>query len=414
MTSRDRWLLPDGIDELLPQQARMAEKARRKVIDLFGSWGYQLVMPPLVEFADSLLVGVGEDLANHSFRLTDQISGRLLAIRPDITAQVARLDAHSMKAKGVNRLCYAGSVLHAKPKSLAASRCPILAGAEIYGDASIQADVEVVSLMLSALTTIDSVDGGEATTRKAKSLHRLTLDIGHVGIYRAIENELRKRCPEITHEGLAQLFDAVQRKSRPDLQSIVPALVNDKLMAELLTALPGWCGDVSTVTKARASLEKLNDDSLLVALEQVEFLANVVTQRFPDVNVYFDLAELRGYDYHTGLVFAAYASDFGVALANGGRYDELGQVFGSARPATGFNTDVKALVQLMPIESTSADDVVAAPAILDNEPDEAGAALWKVVCELRASGETVVFASEEDYASYARKVIFKNGHWLVQ
>jgi len=404
MTRQDRWLLPDGIEELLPRQAAQAEQLRRRVLDLFASWGYQLVMPPLVEFTDSLLVGVGEDLAHHSIRLTDQISGKSMAIRPDITSQVARIDAHSMKSDGVNRLCYAGSVLHALPKSIAASRCPILAGAEIYGNASIDADIEVVLLMLEMLQHI----GGA---------RELTLDIGHSEIYRSVEAEIRRRIPEVTAGQLKFIFDAVQRKSIPDLQNLVASVINDEQLTGIILALPMLCGGVGVLSDAQKLLAPLGE-SVESAMKQVETLAQVVSQRFPSVNVYLDLAELRGYEYHTGLVFAAFAEGFGTALANGGRYDDLGAVFGRARPATGFNTDIKSLTKLLGDHGDGSDigRSIAAPIKFDDETVnvESQKQFWALVEDLRTRGERVVFVNDDEANTYARCLVIENDQWIVR
>lgn len=404
MTRQDRWLLPDGIEELLPRQAAQAEQLRRQVLDLFATWGYQLVMPPLVEFTDSLLVGVGEDLAHHSFRLTDQISGKPMAIRPDITSQVARIDAHSMKSDSVNRLCYAGSVLHALPKSFAASRCPILAGAEIYGNASIDADIEAVLLMLEMLQQI----GGKRA---------LTLDIGHSEIYRSVEAEIQRCIPEITPGQLKLIYDAVQRKSVPDLQTLVASLINDRQLAEVILALPMLCGSVRVLPEARQLLSPLGE-SVDSAIQQIETLVQVVGQRFPSVNVYLDLAELCGYEYHTGLVFAAFAEGFGAALANGGRYDDLGAVFGRARPATGFNTDIKNLIKLSGDykDSEEIGRTIAAPVSFEDATtdDESQVQFWAVVAGLRTSGERVVFVEYEEASTYERYLARENGQWIIR
>lgn len=411
MSNRNRWLLPDGIDELLPAQAKLAEQLRRDVLDLFSLWGFQLVMPPLIEFADSLLVGMGEDLANHSFRLTDQLSGKPLAIRADITSQVARIDAHSLKVSGVNRLCYAGTVLHALPKSLAASRCPILAGAEIYGDASVDADIEIISLMLETLQKMDeryAIQNGAE-----KTLHKLTLDIGHIQIYRALELQIKERSTSASSIALSAIFDALQRKSLPDLKNLLAEHIADKDLSSALLSLPSLCGGKDVIEQAAKKLAFLGEP-LRIALEEIRQVASVIENRFPQVGLYFDLSELRGYDYHTGLVFAAYADGIGSALANGGRYDELGSAFGAARPATGFNTDIKSLLTLVFSENNIASDdlsqntaAVAAPRI-DN------AALWKAVCEMRAQGQAVILVDEKNLNKYAKRLVQRGEHWVTE
>lgn len=409
MTIQDKWLLPEGVDELLPERAAVAESMRRSILDLFKSWGYQLVMPPLIEFTDSLLIGLGEDIAMQSFRLTDQVSGKPMAVRADITSQVARIDVHSMQAKGVNRLCYAGSVLHALPKALAASRCPILAGAELYGDADIVADIEIVSLMLETLQTVER-EYSVAQKNGSKAMQRLTLDLGHVAIYQAIVAALKAKAPSISRDALADLFDAVQRKSVPDLALLVPAHIKDKALADIFYALPTLCGNIEVLKTARAIFAPLGK-VVTAALDQMYTIADTITQRFPEVALYLDLGELRGYEYHTGLVFAAYADGFGSALANGGRYDEVGKVFGRARAATGFNTDVKALINYLLPDGNSLESqqtaVIAAPHHNDVE-------LWNAIAELRKQAEVVVSVSDAGFAQYKRRLVKSQNGWVVE
>ncbi len=390
MTGVDRWMLPEGVDELLPAQARVAERMRRDLLDLFASWGYQLVMPSLIEFTDSLLIGLGQDVDIQTFRLTDQISGKPMAVRADITPQAARIDAHSMQARDVNRLCYAGSVLHARPQALLASRCPIQVGAELYGDASSNADIEMMSLMLETL--------------RAARIESLTLDLGHVDIVRTIMQVLRSRCPAFNDDRQAQLFDALQRKSIPDLQRLSSELQLDDQAQSVLLALPGLCGGVSVLVEARHVL--LGDfAAALPAIDQLEQVASCLQSRFDGVDLYLDLAELRGYDYHTGLVFAAYTDGYGRALANGGRYDEIGEVFGAARPATGFNTDLKALVDL------SEDQGVDGCADAIHAPQDNCETLWQAVCRLRRDGETVIYGDRQGQCT--RQLVANGDQWDV-
>ena len=322
----DHWQLPDGVEEVLPAQAEAVERLRRQLLDLFHAWGYRLVIPPLVEFTESLLVGLGEDLDLTTFKLTDQISGRTLGIRADITPQVARIDAHSIADEGVTRLCYAGSTLHTRPKSPFASRSPIQLGAELYGDDSVGADVEVVCMMLATL--------------EAAGLSGITLDLGHVGIYEAVLLHA-----ELEEAREATVFDALQRKSVPDLIQALEGV--DPGTTALIIALAKLHGDESILDDARALYAETVPDALL-GLDTLQQVARTIRRQQPDLDIYFDLAELRGYNYHTGLVFAAYVPGVGEALANGGRYNDVGAVFGRARPATGFAADLKALMALVP------------------------------------------------------------------
>lgn len=377
---QDRWLLPDGIEEVLPESAAKVELLRRRLLDLYASWGYQQVIPPLVEFTESLLIGLGADIDLLTFRITDQVSGRSMGIRADITPQVARIDAHSLAADGVSRFCYAGSVLHTRASSLQRSRSPIMLGAELYGDASQQADIEIISLMLETL--------------KAAGVTGITLDLGHVAIYR----ELLAKCGLDSDQEQA-VFDALQRKSMPDLELALAGVGNAERSQQLLD-LAHAHGDQSVLDK----IDWAGD--AVAALREV---AQAVTARYPDVDVYFDLAELRGYHYHTGLVFAAYVAGHGQALANGGRYDDVGEVFGRPRPATGFNTDLKALLtQLSDRASPAPAGAISAPAGQD-------AALWAKLSELRDDGEVVVTSlSGEIDPRCTRHLVQKGDKWTVE
>ena len=380
----DHWQLPDGVEEVLPAQAEVVERLRRQLLDLFHVWGYRLVIPPLVEFTESLLVGLGEDLDLTTFKLTDQISGRTLGIRADITPQVARIDAHSMADEGVTRLCYAGSTLHTRPKSPFASRSPIQLGAELYGDDSVGADVEVVSVMLATL--------------EAAGLSGITLDLGHVGIYEAVV--LRAGLEEARE---ATVFDALQRKSVPDLIQALEGI--DPGTTALIIALAKLHSDESILDDARALYAETVPDAL-VGLDTLQQVARTIRRQRPDLDIYFDLAELRGYHYHTGLVFAAYVPGVGEALANGGRYNDVGAVFGRARPATGFATDLKALMALVPDVAESG--AISLPAV-DNEM------LLLRAQALREAGEVVIqsFSGEVD-PRCDRELVEVEGQWLIR
>lgn len=414
MMNQDRWQLPDGVDELLPQQASAAEIMRRAALDLFASWGYAQIEPPLIEFTDSLLIGMGDDIALQSFRLTDQVSGRPMAVRADISAQAARIDAHSMQAKDVNRLCYAGAVLHARPSPLAASRCPIMVGTELFGEPSVDGDIEVASLMLDSLRAVESALNDQSCS--SRQLQRLTIDLGHVAIYRALTTRITQCNPNCSDDSLQQLFDAVQRKSAPDLQQLLPQIVDDQALATIIAQLPSLCGDVSLLDRAREILLPLGE-GVSSALDQLQLIAEVIAQRFPDVAIYLDLGELRGYGYHSGVVFAAYAEGFGEALANGGRYDGVGEVFGATRPATGFNTDIKALIRYFfePVDSdeVATSGVKASPYRHIAAPQVYEQALWAMVNSLRDDGEVVVFAASNMLSKYDRVLEKQSGQWSV-
>ncbi len=326
MQQKDSWLLPDGIDEVLPEEAKHLESLRRKLLDLFACWGYDLVIPPFIDFLDSLLTGSGHDLDLQTFKLTDQISGKMLGVRADMTPQVARIDAHNLKHEWPTRLCYAGTILHTRGDPLEKTRSPMQIGAELYGHAGKESDVEVIRLMLEML----AITG----------LQNVHLDLGHVGIYRALSRQA-----ELTEFQERELFDVMQRKARPELQGLMDSYAIDSDLKLMFLKLPELNGGKDTINKARTVFLKANDD-VKNALADLEAIAEKLAVRFPSLPVSFDLAELRGYHYHTGMVFAAFIPSVGREIARGGRYDNIGEVFGRARPATGFSADLKLLSSL--------------------------------------------------------------------
>ena len=386
MTQADRWLLPDGLEEILPETARSVETLRRSLLDLFHGWGYELVIPPLIEYADSLLIGLGSDMDIHSFKMVDQLNGRLLAVRPDITPQVARIDAHSLRREGLARLCYAGSVLHTKPKSLLASRSPIQVGAELYGTASVEADIEVISLMLQALKTAE--------------LTNITLDLGHVGIFDALAKQA-----ELNSRQKQEIFEALQRKSVSDLTKLIEQYVNDAMLATAFINLAGLHGGIEVIAQARAMYASLGDD-IANALNQLATIVAAIQQRYPEVDCYIDLAELTGFHYHQGLVFSAYTIGYGQAIANGGRYDNIGEQFGRARPATGFSLELKALAMQSVAKNIQQQRRIFAPQQCE----------LSVVQALREQGEIVICAmtGQQTPADVDAILVSDNGQWHVE
>jgi ATP phosphoribosyltransferase regulatory subunit len=310
-----KWVLPEYIEDILPAEAMRIEKLRRKILDLFFSKRYELVMPPLLEYTDSLFTGAGHDLELRTFKVVDQISGKMMGVRADITPQVARIDAHLLNRKGVTRLCYCGSVLHTRPRGPGATREPIQVGAELYGEAGVAADVEILQLLCAAL--------GAAGVKKPR------VDIGHVAVFRAIAH-----AAEVGPELEAALFEALQAKDAPALKSLTRKLNAGTRDALLL--LPDLYGGTEVLDVAEKKLPKISE--LTRALADLRKLAKACT-----VPVSLDLAELRGYHYHSGAVFDAYCSGVTGAVARGGRYDDAGKAFGRARPATGFSIDLRSL-----------------------------------------------------------------------
>lgn len=326
MQQKDSWLLPDGIEEILPEEANHLENLRSKLLELFACWGYDLVIPPFIDFLDSLLTGSGHDLDLQTFKLTDQVSGEMLGVRADMTPQVARIDAHNLKHEWPTRLCYVGTILHTRGDPLQKTRSPMQIGAELYGHSGKESDVEVIRLMLEML----AITG----------LTNIHLDLGHVGIYRALSRQAG-----LSELQESELFDVLQRKARPELQELMDKYFIDNDLKHMFLKLPELNGGKGTIDKARTILLKANDD-VKNALADLEAIADKLTSMLPMLPISFDLAELRGYHYHTGIVFAAFVPSVGREIARGGRYDNIGAVFGRARPATGFSADLKLLSSL--------------------------------------------------------------------
>lgn len=391
MPTVDRWLLPDGIDEVLPAEAARIEAARRQLLDLFSCWGYDLVITPHIEYLESLLTGAGHDLELQTFKMTDQLSGRMLGLRADITPQVARIDAHTLGAEGPSRLCYCGSVLHTRPRALSTARSLIQLGAELYGDASSTSDIEVISLMLETLASCE-----------VPGVH---LDIGHVGIYRGL---IQAAGVDETTERL--LFDALQRKAGGEVTQLAAGLEHSSL-AGMLCSLVELSGGVEVLDRAHALLDGA-PESVMAALDDLAEIAQVLARRYPHIPLYFDLGELRGYHYHTGVVFAAFVPGVGQSVAQGGRYDDIGADFGRARPATGFSTDLRCLVQRGSLGLDKKSSAIWAP-----HSNESG--LHDQIAQLRQQGERVIVAlpgqSSTEAADYGcdRLLGFQAGSWTV-
>jgi ATP phosphoribosyltransferase regulatory subunit len=312
-----RWLLPEHVEDVLPAEAAKIEALRRSLLDLFASWGFELVIPPLLEYLDSLLTGTGHDLDLRTFKLVDQLSGKMMGVRADITPQVARIDAHLLNRDSVTRLCYCGSVLHARPAGLSATREPIQIGAEIYGHAGVESDLEIQRLLARSLEI--------AGVRGAR------IDIGHVAVFRALVH-----AAHIGAEQEAELFEALQRKDVPALRELTKKL--DAKTRAALQLLPELYGGAEVIELAARKLPDL--PALRKALATLRTLA-----RDCAVPASFDLAELRGYHYHSGVVFDAYCngSDAPVLVGRGGRYDDVGRAFGRPRAATGFSIGLREL-----------------------------------------------------------------------
>lgn len=390
MAKLNRWLLPEGVEEVLPKQAAQIEHYRRKVLDLYHSYGYQLVIPPLIEYTESLLINTGSDMDLQTFKVTDQLTGRMMAVRADITPQTARIDAHSLKNDGPTRLCYAGTVLQTKPKSQLASRTPIEAGAELYGDASLASDIEIINLMLESVALAGHQD--------------IHLDLGHVGIFRAL----------VAKAGLDEdtanvLRDAFNRKAKDEVNALMKSQGVEENAASMLVQLLDLHGNASILENAKAALANA-PKSVLQAIEDLQFIAKRMQQLKPNITLFFDLGELRGYQYHTGLVFGALIDGVGHAVANGGRFDGIGEAFGRARPATGFSANVKAILQKA--NNKSETPKILAPALANNEQD---ISLLEAISTLRQQGHVVVQALTQSPESeqFEKQLILQNGQWQL-
>lgn len=389
MPYQNYWILPDGIQEELPSEAERLENLRRKTIDMYRNWGYQLVISPLVEFMDSLRAGSGTILDLQTVKITDQLSGRQMGIRADITPQVARMDAHRLKTDGINRLCYYGRVLRSKSMHIGGSRSPLQIGAELFGHHGIDSDFEIINLMLNTL--------------KLCEIPNIVLDIGHVQIFRGLAKQAN-----LSENEEKNFFDMLERKSIPDIQAWIEqnqATISDDLAAMLL-ALPSLNGSIEMLANAKIVLAKANQE-VQAGLDYLQAIAEKIQATWPEVKLHIDLSELRGYTYHNGIVYAAYTVDLGREIARGGRYDGIGEHFGNARPATGFSTNLCQLATLGDFQQIDKQLPIIAPS--DNDP-----ALETQINALRDAGETVIRTLQgQDEVQSGRKLEKHDNQWIV-
>ncbi len=389
----NRWLVPDGIEDMLPAQAAKIEHWRRSLLDLFHLWGYEQVMPPLVEFVDTLLTGKASDLAVDTCQLVDQVSGRMMGVRSDLTTQVARIDAHRLQSDLPIRLCYAGEVLRARPNVVTASRSPIQVGAELFGHAQVQSDIEVVELMLSACQTL--------------GVTRLHLTLGHLAIFRALASQL-----SLSSEQIAHSYDILARKSIPDWQAWCETLPHHERVSSLFRLLPQLCG------QAKSILQQLNQSWLGVhpdidqAVLRLGLIVKHLSMTHAGLDIHLDIADLRGFQYHTGIVFGVIAGEAKSMIASGGRYDDISSAFGHSRPATGFSLDLRELLDLGISSHPKVRKRILAPAIAD-------AQLIQVIQQLRQDGHRVMIGFV-DYDWQAqrdncdRELVQEQGRWVLR
>lgn len=377
-----RWLLPEAIEDILPTEAARIEALRRRMLDSFRGHGYELVTPPLLEYVESLLTDGAHDLDLRTFKLVDQLSGRTLGIRADITPQVARIDAHLLNQPGVTRLCYCANVLHTRSDSLTATREPLQIGAELYGHAGIEADIEIIRLLADTLALAD--------------LSAARIDLGHVGIFRALVNRA-----DLDDDQVEELFAALQAKDVPTLSELTEAIAEPTRSA--LRALPDCYGDSEVLDRIQGLVE---DDEVAAAVADLRQLATALA----GLPISFDLADLRGYHYHSGVVFAAYCARHPNAIALGGRYDNMGKAFGRARPATGFSMDLREVVRL------SANGTVNGKILA---PWSDAVELQQEVARLRAAGEVVAMALPGHDADWRdsgcdRQLVKRGTQWIIE
>ena len=392
MSNKDQWLLPEGIEEVLPPEAWRLECARREILDLFSSWGYELIMPPFIEYLESLLTGTGNDLDLQTFKLTDQLTGRMMGVRADMTPQAARIDAHPLKRDVPSRLCYVGTVLRTRPDGFSGTRSPLQVGAELFGHAGIESDVEILNLVLESLSVMGVTE--------------VHMDLGHVGIFRALAADAG-----LDDQQETALFDALQRKASTEIAEILAASRATEDQCRRLACLAELNGGHEILATARESLAGAGSE-VMAALDNLCAIADAMHHSRADTVLFFDLAELRGYNFHTGMVFAVFVPGRGQEIARGGRYNDIGKVFGGARPATGFSMDLKTLDDLGAREYGSPDGAIFAPA--DADP-----VLFATVRALRAAGERVLFAlpgQQGDPAAMGcdRVIVREHNSWVVK
>ncbi len=390
MSNKDRWLLPEGVEETLPLEARRLEQLRRAILDMLERWGYELVMPPLIEYLESLQTGVGKDLDLQTFKLIDQLTGRLMGVRPDMTPQAARIDAHYLKRDHVTRLCYLGPVLRARPDEFAGSREPLQLGAELYGHAGPESDAEVLLLMVETLAL-----AGVPTPH---------VDLAHVGVFRALA---QRAGFDPAQE--AELLEAVQRKSKAEVEALLLQSKTPAAQLRQFLALLDLNGGVDVLGRARALYRDV--PQVVSAIDYLDAIVQRVRREAPALELHIDLAELGGYHYYTGALFAAFVPSRGQAIAKGGRYDGIGKAFGRDRAATGFGADLRELLKAGTTASNGATGICA--------PADDDAALAAEIARLRAQGERVIRALPGDRAGPVqlgcdRRLVRKNNRWVSE
>ncbi|MBF6056989.1 MULTISPECIES: ATP phosphoribosyltransferase regulatory subunit [Thiomicrorhabdus] len=383
------WFTPEGLEDLLPPQAQKLEYYRRKLLDGFTLSGYELVLPPIAEYTDALLTGTARHLAIDTCRFTDQESGRMMGVRADMTPQVARIVSNRLKAENsISRLCYVGEVLKTRNNKAKGSRSPIQVGAELFGHSGVESDLEIIELMLESLTAL-GMD--------------IKLSLGHVGIV----DELMALAG-LSKEQSKELIDILERKAIPEYQNFIATLALSDDLQVIFNQLPTFCGDADEVISAAQQLKGVSAvlDAALDHLTQVIEHLNQSHQ----LDMHLDLADIRGYQYHNGMIFAAYNSQgYLLPIAKGGRYDGVGKAFGLALPATGFSLDLRASLDLLNDDFEQGfSSVVYAPSVTDGK-------LQAKIAELKAQGLRVVRAYTDDAIPQgAQQLVSENSEWILK
>ena len=393
MRAKNKWLLPEGIEEVLPPRATQLDALCRRILDQFAGWGYELVMPPFIEYLDTLFTGTDEDLELQTFKVIDQLNGKLMGIRADTTPQVARIEVHNLKRNGPSRLCYIGTVLHTIPGAPGGTRSPLQVGAELYGHKGIESDAEILALMLKTL--------------QLAGLPDVHVDIGHVGIMQGLTEPM-----QLDPEREARLFGCVQRKAADELKSMLQEWSIADESGAALVRLMELEGDAGILDEVRDILKPCGEE-LCGYVDELDRIAQLVSRQVRHAPLYFDVTEFQGYHYHTGMTFVAYVPGESEGIAFGGRYDEVCEAFGQPCPATGFSTDALKLFELAPQAYTPKKGIYA--------PNSEVPGLYELVERLREEGEIVIFKLPGDAAAASpddpdcdREIVLEHGHWQVR
>lgn len=395
MRAKNKWLLPEGIEEVLPPRAAQLDALCRRIIDQFSGWGYELVMPPLIEYLDTLFTGTEEDLELQTFKVIDQLNGKLMGIRADTTPQVARIEVHNLKRSRPSRLCYIGTVLHTMPGGPGGARALLQTGAELYGHKGIESDSEILALMLKTL--------------ELAGLHDIHVDIGHVGIMRGLTEPM-----QLDADREALLFSCVQRKAADELKTMLKEWSLDDASGEALVRLMELEGDAGILDEVRDILRPCAPE-LCGCVDELDRIAALTSQQVSNAPLYFDVTEFQGYHYHTGMTFVAYVPGESEGIAFGGRYDNVCEAFGRTRPATGFSADALKLFGLAQQSHVPKKGICA--------PNSEVPGLYELVERLRDEGETVIYRlpgdgaeteSDPEYPDCDRQIVLEHGRWQVR